>query len=197
MTGSVPALQTKIARLRPRVACFIGKGIWLHFERALTLLKGDVPGNMTAGVGEDPLLDAQAQGHVPVASKDERSAYFHLVGDHTAAIEWPAKAEPERRFDFCGIGESEKIGSDVSFTQNTDSISIVEEAMDTMPAPPSSPHSTTRRGGVSSAPRPASKKTKVPPARAFAYGLQPFKAIHNTVPHVRDFFPWGYIKISV
>ncbi|KAI9462883.1 uracil-DNA glycosylase-like protein [Lactarius psammicola] len=41
MASSVPALLTKIAGCRPRVVCFIGKGIWLHVERALNLLKGD------------------------------------------------------------------------------------------------------------------------------------------------------------
>ncbi|KAH9171552.1 uracil-DNA glycosylase-like protein, partial [Lactarius sanguifluus] len=46
MASSVPALLTKIARFRPRVVCFIGKGIWLHVERALKL-KGDATGNKT------------------------------------------------------------------------------------------------------------------------------------------------------
>ncbi|KAI0297397.1 uracil-DNA glycosylase-like protein [Russula brevipes] len=35
MADSAPALLAKVARLRPRVVCFIGKGIWLRVERSL------------------------------------------------------------------------------------------------------------------------------------------------------------------
>ncbi|KAH9059791.1 uracil-DNA glycosylase-like protein [Lactarius vividus] len=90
MASSVPALLAKIARFRPRVVCFIGKGIWLHVRET-----------------------------VPVSS--------------------------------------------------------------------SSPHAMTMRGG----PRPASKKAKALPAPAFAYGLQPFKATHDTMPRVRKSPPYS------
>ncbi|KAI9443716.1 hypothetical protein BJY52DRAFT_444268 [Lactarius psammicola] len=53
--------------------------------------------------------------------------------------------------------------------------------MNTTPVLSSLSHSTTRRGGMSSTPRPVPAKAL--PAPAFAYGLQPFKAVHNTVPH--------------
>ncbi|KAH9943535.1 uracil-DNA glycosylase-like protein [Amylocystis lapponica] len=33
--AGVPALLQKIARFRPRIVCFVGKGIWEAFERAL------------------------------------------------------------------------------------------------------------------------------------------------------------------
>jgi hypothetical protein len=33
-----------------RVACFIGKEIWLHVERALSILKSDSAANQNAGV---------------------------------------------------------------------------------------------------------------------------------------------------
>ena len=195
MTSSVPAVLTKIARCRPRVTCFIGKGIWLHVERALNLLKGEAAGNEIARIGEDQSpLGARSQDHVaepaktPVASKDERFAYFHLAGD-TADEERQVKAEPGRRLDFCGVvvkpDESE---SEVSSQQNTTGTKYEdEETVETPSAPPSLLHSTTRRGGISSAPGSASKKAKAP-ARAFAYGLQPLKAVHNTVPHVRNLF---------
>jgi len=35
MADSVPALLARIARWRPRVVCFNGKGIWVHVERSL------------------------------------------------------------------------------------------------------------------------------------------------------------------
>lgn len=178
MAGSVPALLTKIARFHPRVVCFIGKGIWLHVERALKL-KGDAAGNKNAGIREDLThlsLGAHSQGQpaaakTAVALKDGRSAYFHSVGDAPviADMERPPKAEPECIGVVVKLEES---GSDVSSE-------VVEIANATPLSPSSLPHSTTRRGG----PRPASKKAKALPAPAFAYGLQPFKAVHDTMPH--------------
>jgi hypothetical protein len=176
--------------------------MWLHVERTLSLLNGDAAGNKNAGIGENPIksiIGAQSQepAETPVALKDERSAYFHHFLGNTAEIERPEKAEPERRLDFCRVVKSEESGSDVLSKQNTDTIFGVEETVDTTHVPSSKPHSTTRRGGISSASRPASKKAKARPARAFAYGLQPFKAVHNVVPHVSNFFHMGYTKSSV
>ncbi|KAH9025969.1 hypothetical protein EDB85DRAFT_203461 [Lactarius pseudohatsudake] len=173
MASSVPALLTKIARFRPHVVCFIGKGIWRHVERALKL-KGDATGNRNAGIREDlthlSLVGAQGQpaAKTAVALKDGRSAYFHSVGD-APDMERPTKAEPERTIGV--VVKLEESGSDVS--------SQVVETANATPLSPSVPHSTTRRGG----PRPASKRAKALPAPAFAYGLQPFKAVHDTMPH--------------
>lgn len=150
MASSVPALLTKIARFRPRVACFIGKGIWLHVERALNhhLLKSDAAGDQNAGI----TLGAHAEGIVlepaktPATAtlKDERSVYFLVDGD-TPVIERPPKTELEGCCGGVKLEESE---------QNA---------------------TTRRRSGISS-----SRKDKAP---AFAYGLQPFKAVHDMVPH--------------
>ncbi|KAL6299337.1 uracil-DNA glycosylase-like protein [Sparassis latifolia] len=38
-TTGVPVLLQKIARFRPQVVCFVGKGIWDAFERALPLVR--------------------------------------------------------------------------------------------------------------------------------------------------------------
>jgi hypothetical protein len=165
MASSVPVLLSKIARFRPRVACFIGKGIWLHVERALKHLlpkSDDGAGDQNAGI----TLGAHAEGNVPIVKpatespamlKDGRSVYFPLGGD-TPVVEQPPKAEPEGYLDFCGgvkVEESE------------------QNAVTT----------TRRRSGVSS-----SRKEKAPLAPAFAYGLQPIRAVHDTVPHVRNPF---------
>lgn len=42
--AGVPILLQKIARFRPRIVCFVGKGIWTAFERALPLemSQGDI-----------------------------------------------------------------------------------------------------------------------------------------------------------
>ncbi|KAH9954776.1 uracil-DNA glycosylase-like protein [Russula dissimulans] len=37
MADSVPALLANVVRLRPRVVCFVGKGIWLHVERSASM----------------------------------------------------------------------------------------------------------------------------------------------------------------
>jgi hypothetical protein len=167
MANSVPALLSKIARFRPRVACFIGKGIWLHVERALNLLprSDDGAGDQNAGI----TLGAHSEGNVlepaktPVTAmpKDGRSVYFRL-GDDTPIVERPPKAEPEGCVDSCGGIKLEENGTDLSSKQNT---------------------TTRRRSGVSS-----SRKEKAPPAPAFAYGLQPIKVVHDIVSHVRNPF---------
>lgn len=45
MTKSVPALLARVERLRPRIVCFNGKGMWPHVERSLQqkLLKRENP----------------------------------------------------------------------------------------------------------------------------------------------------------
>ena len=195
MASSVPALLAKIARFRPHVACFIGKGIWLHVERALILLKGDEAGNENAGIIEDPVqssLGARSQEHVAEPTrtsavlKDGRSAYFLLDGDTLAMadIERLPKTEPESSFDFCGVVKLEESRSDVSPKQETTE-SNVEDNAETTPGPSPLPLPMTRRGGISSAPLSGSKKAR-PAAAAFAYGLQPFKAVHDMVPYVRN-----------
>ncbi|KAI9444042.1 hypothetical protein H4582DRAFT_1918883 [Lactarius indigo] len=179
MANSVPALLTKIARFRPRVVCFIGKGIWLHVERALK--GGDATGNKNAGTRDHLSLGAHSKGQLAaktaVALKDGRSAYFHLVDDTPVIedVERPPKAELEH-VDFCAVVKLEEDGSDVS--SKLDTISKVEETVDVTPASSPLPHSTKQRDS----PRPASKKAKVVPALAFTYGLQPFKAVHDTMP---------------
>jgi hypothetical protein len=171
MASSVPALLSKIARFRPRVACFIGKGIWLHVERALKHLlpkSDDGAGDQNAGItlgahseGNVPMLEPATKTPVTATLKDGRSVYFPLGGD-TPVVERPPKAEPERFVDSCGGIKLEENGTDFSSKQNT---------------------TTRRRSGVSS-----SRNEKAPPAPAFAYGLQPIKAVHDTVPHVRNPF---------
>ena len=115
----------------------------------------------------------------PGVLKDGRSAYFLLDGN-TLVI---AKAEPESCFDFCGPVKLEESWRDLSPKQEKTE-SEVEDNGETMLVSPPLPLSTTQRGGISSAPRSASKKAR-PATAAFAYGLQPFKAVHM-VPHVRN-----------
>ena len=171
MASSVPALLTKIARFRPRVACFIGKGIWQHVERALShhhhhLPKSD-PGDQNAGITLGAHTSVQgnvlllllsepepAKTPVTVPRKDELSVYFPLDGSgDTPVVERPLKAEPKGALDFC------------------ESVKLEESEQKVI---------TQRRGGISSL-----RKDKAPRAPAFAYGLQPFKAVHDTVPSVR------------
>ena len=181
MASSVPALLTKIARFRPRVVCFIGKGIWLHVERALNLLKGGATGNQYTG---SP-LGAHTQGNVvhqsaktPVTPKDGRSAYFLLDSDTPrVSIQRPLKAEPERCLDFSEAVKPEETQSDVSYEK------LEDTAEATALLSFLSRSTMRRRTGMSS-----SKKGETPPAQAFAYGLQPFKALHDTVPNVRISF---------
>ena len=158
MASSVPALLTKLARFRPRVACFIGKGIWLHVERALSHHAGDQNAGITLGAhtvqeGNVLLLGPEpAKTPVTVARKDERSVYFPLGGGGDTR---PPKDEPNGGLDFC------------------EGVKLEESEQKVI---------TGRRSGISSL-----RKDKAPRAPAFAYGLQPFKAVHDTVSHVRKF----------
>jgi hypothetical protein len=173
MASSVPVLLSKITRFRPRVACFIGKGIWLHVERALNLLhKSDAAGagDQNAGItlgahafeGNVPVLEpATTKTPVTAMLKDGRSVYFPLGGD-TPVVERPLKAEPEGCVDFCAGVKLEESGTDFLSKQNA---------------------SARRRSGMSS-----SRRDKAPRAPAFSYGLQPFKVQHDTVPQVRNPF---------
>ena len=174
MASSVPALLTKIARFRPRVACFIGKGIWQHVERALShhhhhLPKSD-PGDQNAGITLGAHTSVQgnvlllllsepepAKTPVTVPRKDEISVYFPLGGSgDTPVVERPLKAEPKGALDFC------------------ESVKLEESEQKVI---------TQRRGGISSL-----RKDKAPRAPAFAYGLQPFKAVHDMALSVRNHF---------
>ncbi len=191
MASSVPALLAKIACFRPRVLCFIGKGIWLHVERALSsLLRGD----KNAGICVDrhpvqPSILVDAHGHVDepgmvMATKDERSPYFHLVGDTPAIAHdqrlsntGPTHLDPHGK-----KGKLEDNGSDVSSKQHP--ISPVKDPLDPMVARSTSPRSAARPRSISSVPRTASGKHKTPPAPVFVYGIQPYKVIHDEQPHV-------------
>ncbi|KAI0258381.1 hypothetical protein BC834DRAFT_82436 [Gloeopeniophorella convolvens] len=140
MADGVPVLLAKLARLRPRVLCFVGKGIWLHVERALRTTAG-ARGNGGGGA-RGPLASSSALARVFEA---EAGASLVPAQEHAAI-----KVEE---------GPAADLGAGL---------------------PPSMSTSRPKAGrGRTSA---AKAKAAAPP---FAYGLQPYKALHDAVPGVR------------
>jgi len=144
----------------------------MHVERALIRLhKGDVAGDQNAGIS---IVGAHTQGNVaapaktPAALTVKRSAYFHLGGDSSVAdVAPPQKDKLERCLDPCGLVKLES-ESEMAITAEVEESAVPSPMLHSI---------ARRRGGMSS-----SKKEKAP-TLAFAYGLQPFKVVHDIVPH--------------
>jgi hypothetical protein len=167
MARSVPTLLAKIARLRPRVACFIGKGIWLHVERSLRLQADGSDGSgLVARTTERwvTLKEEEIDGLMPHASvhSDMR----------------PIKAEPEPTpFNANATTDSARgtEGGEIS-RKHLLAVRKADEILETGSLSSSSPSTAARRRA---SPKAAARST-------FAYGLQPYQAVHDVATDVRD-----------
>jgi hypothetical protein len=174
MASAVPTLLAKIACLRPRIICFVGKGIWLHVERSLRPGKGND--------AEACAVLATHAGKTGVMMKEEESGQMI----ERAPVSLNARAvKPEPEFVAFGVANSSNPGADGDVPLRQ--ILIVQRAEERLPDATLSPSSpiTTRCGSISSryaAPRKAEAATGL----TFAYGLQPYKAVHNVEPNVRS-----------
>lgn len=83
MADSVPALLARIARWRPRVVCFNGKGIWVHVERSLQQ-------QLVHSYGSD---DSVATGSRVVVPKREDEELKPIILDRDIGQERPVKTE--------------------------------------------------------------------------------------------------------
>jgi len=168
MARSVPTLLVKIARLRPRVACFIGKGIWLHVERSLRL---QADGSDGSG------LVVRATERCVTLKEEEIDNLMPRASVNPDAR--PAIAGPEPTA-FNVTTDSARSGKK-DVRRHLLAIQKAEEILDTGSLPLST--STTARR------RASPKAAAAQPAFAFAYGLQPYKAVHYvatnvTYPHI-------------
>jgi len=210
MASSVPALLAKIARLHPRVVCFNGKGIWLHVERSLQqqLILSDGPGGsaaiesgvvvpkredeerkpnivdadqerpvktereLTAGVLPQPLLkkdtssdDAAVKSGVVVPKKEEEDSEPSMDTDQPKKR--PIKTKRERVASRASSTTADSSGLDTGrvLRPSTSAMAPVGHGS----AVPSPPPVTPRRAGT------AAQTT-------FAYGIQPYKAVHDVIP---------------
>lgn len=168
MARSAPTLLIKVARLRPQVVCFIGKGIWLHVERSLRL---------QADGSDDGDLIAR-----PTVKEEEVDVLTPRVPVHPDAR--TVKAEPEpTTAAFNATTDSARPGredGDIS-RDHLFAVQKSEEITDTGSLPLSDSAAVRRSGGAAS--RASQKKAA---RSAFAYGLQPYKAVHDAATDVRD-----------
>lgn len=163
MARSVPALLVKIARLRPRVACFIGKGIWLHVERSLRL---QADGSDANGL----VVRATERCVTPKVEEIDNLMPWTSVNPGAR----PAKARPETTaFNLTTNSARSRTEDGDSSRRHLLAVQKTEESLDTgsLFLPP-----TTARRRVS---------PKAAPQPAFAYGLQPYKAVHDAAANVR------------
>jgi hypothetical protein len=207
MAGSVPALLAKIARWRPRVICFNGKGIWLHVERSLQQ-------QLIQSHGSD---DSAATGSRVVVPKREDEELKPIIPD--VDQERPVKTEqvtarslqqPPLKKDTSNDGvatksgvaapkrEEEECKPSVAVTDQGRPLKTKRERSASGSSSATANSSNLDAGRVL---RPSTSVTvpvgrgravsPVTPRRAatatrstFVYGIQPYKAVHDVVPKV-------------
>lgn len=168
MASSVSVLLAKVARHRPRVLCFIGKGIWLHVERSLErrLLLKEEDGSDGGGGGD--IATGSGAVVVPKREEEECPPMVKADPDTSTKTKWPAVKAEEGLATF---GASTSAAADSS-------------SLDTSRALRSSSTATMTVGRGSKVPVQATPK-KAAARPVFAYGLQPYKAVHDVIPKVR------------
>jgi hypothetical protein len=178
MASAVPTLLAKIACFRPRIICFVGKGIWLHVERSLRLA-------ISADAGACAVLAAHA-GETGVVLKQEETG--HLIERAPGSVNLRA-AKPESELVDFGFTDSAKPGADgdVPLRPFLTVQKDVKELSDTTLSTLSS--FTTRYGSISPRNAALPKGKKKAAGSTFAYGLQPYKAMHDVGPNVRTASP--------
>ena len=182
MANSVPALLAKVVRLRPSVVCFVGKGIWLHVERSFQLRTGHGDRDNDTGASARGLV-ARASETCEAMKEEERD---DLVGCAPAvsaeARPRQVKTETELVTGFERPGK-ELEGGDVT-RRHPLAVQDVKGALD---APL-----------MGTGPRSASMPRRATARSVFAYGLQPYKALHDVVPKVREnILPYAFLEIFV
>jgi hypothetical protein len=186
MTSAVPTLLAKIAYLRPRIICFVGKGIWLHVQRSLRRL-GIGDDDDDAGTRAVLAADASETVLMPVVLKEESIECSRVTKPESEPVGFghgvAAKSEPDAQ----GEGDHHPRPKQILTVQRV----IKQQAPDTTLSTPS-PFATGCRSVSSRNAAPKRGTAAVlGPTRTFAYGLQPYKAVHSMEPNVRIlFFFW-------
>ncbi len=184
MTRSVPALLAKVTRLRPRVICFNGKGIWLHVERSLRP-QADHGDDDRDGAGLVP-VPRTAESSVTVKEEEMDDLAPGASVDPVPGAR-PPKAEPALEpTAFNTTTDSACPGTD----GDGDGVSrryllAVQSAERTSDSSALSPSMRARCSGATSTSRASSKRATAGARSAFAYGLQPYKIVHDVMGNVR------------
>jgi hypothetical protein len=212
MADGVPPLLARIARWRPRVICFNGKGMWLHVERSLQQ-------QLIQSYGSD---DSVASGSRVVVPKREDEELKPIIPDK--GQERPVKTErvttacplqqPLLKKATSSDGVATKSGVAAPKREeeeckpnvaNTDQERPLRTKRERSASGASSTTANSSNLDAGSALRPSTSVTvpvgrgsavfsphfAVTPRRAgtatrstFVYGIQPYKAVHDVVPKV-------------
>jgi len=207
MANSVPALLAKIARWRPHVICFNGKGIWLHVERSLQqqLIQNNGSDDSSATTES---RDEELKPIIPDVSK-ERPVKTERVT--TCSLQQPSLkkdtsndgvatnsgvAAPKREEEECKpsvantdqkrplkkIKRERSASGASSTTANTSKLDAgrVLRPSTSVTVP------VGRASAVSSPSSPVTPRRAATATRStFVYGIQPYRAVHDVVPQVR------------
>jgi hypothetical protein len=187
MAGAAPALLVKVAHFRPRVVCFVGKGIWVHVEPLLRLQvhnnadDDDDQGNHGDGSG---LVARATESCVTPNDEEMDNSVMPCASSAAFVIDpdpRPVKAEPDLA---CLRPMSDPASPCTEHGGATRRhLLMVKKPKKILDNNATSPSMTVSKRHVVVAPR-ASPKKPAPPS-AFAYGLQPYKAVHDAVIKVR------------
>jgi hypothetical protein len=209
MADGVPPLLARIARWRPRVICFNGKGMWLHVERSLQQ-------QLIPSYGSDDSVASGSRVAVPKREDEELKPIIPDIGQ-----ERPVKTErvttacplqqPLLKKATSSDGIATKSGVAAPKREEEEckpSVANTDQVKTKRERSASGASSTTANSSnldAGSALRPSTSVTvpvgrgsavsspyfAVTPRRAgtatrstFVYGIQPYKAVHDVAPKV-------------
>lgn len=186
MAAAAPAILAKVARFRPRIVCFVGKGLWVQVGPLLRLRASD-GGDNDDDQGDTGRLVARAAESCVVPKEEEMDDSEMACPSSSVMIDpdaRPVRAEPDlaelsATSDPARLGTQTE-GGDISRGR----LLAVQKAEETSDITPSRSMRQRERRGVDSLSRAFS--TKALAASAFVYGFQPYKAVHDAAIKVRS-----------
>lgn len=208
MSNSVPALLAKIARWRPRVMCFNGKGIWLHVERSFQqqlIQRNGSDGSAATGsrvlepkreVEEElkPIIPDMGQER-PVKTEQvtARSLQQPPLKKDTSNDRVATKSRvpaTRREGEECkpSVADTEQERKRRGFASGAGNATANSSNLDAgrvLRSSTSAAVTVGRRSEISSQSSPVTpRRVATTTQSTFVYGIQPYKAVHD-VPNVR------------
>jgi hypothetical protein len=185
MAAAAPAVLAKVARFRPRVVCFVGKGLWVQVGPLLQLRAND-GGDNDDDEGDSGRLVARATESCVRPKEEEIDDSVMACPSSSVIVDpdaRPVKAEPDIA-GFSVTSDPAKLGTEAEGGDvSRGHLLAVQKAEETSDKTPSCSMSPRKRRGVGSLSQAFSKKALAP--SAFVYGFQPFKVVHDAVVKVR------------
>ena len=197
----MPALLAKVARWRPRVICFNGKGIWLHVERSLQrqLVQSDGPDDSSAATGSRAVVPKRENEDLKPIIHQERPVKTEQAtawskkdtpNDGVATESGVAAPEREAEEHKPSIADTDqewplrtKRERSASGASSTTANSSSWDAGRVLPHSNSTPVTMPvgRESAVASPSYPpiTPRRTGTASHSTFVYGIQPYKTVHD------------------